>query len=198
MFLVAVNKVVDAKHYFRDIAPAVSKLAMPIGGVYVNELILTSDSKPIDKERAMAFSGPLTRIVIIYFESNEKFNEFWDSEVRRDIWLRGKSYAQFFDTAVQGGLSAKQLLLSADNQTMPEVIWLQILGLSGRESEVLYWIAQGKSNVEIADILELSVGTVKKHIANIFDKLGVKTRVAAVVLALETLGSSEPPLQILF
>ena len=53
------------------------------------------------------------------------------------------------------------------------------LGLSGRESDVLAWVGQGKTNDQIATILGMSLGTVKKHIEHIFDKLGVENRTAA-------------------
>ena len=52
-------------------------------------------------------------------------------------------------------------------------------GLTPREWEVLYWLAQGKRNAEIAVILECKTGTVIKHISRIFAKIGVETRVAA-------------------
>ncbi len=65
---------------------------------------------------------------------------------------------------------------------------LETLGLTPREAEVLLWIAQGKSNVEIAIILGNTDNTVKKHIQHIFEKLGVDTRNAATVLAFEKLG----------
>lgn len=63
------------------------------------------------------------------------------------------------------------------------------LGLTNREAEVLLWIAQGKSNGDIAGILGASEPTVKKHVSNIFEKLGVENRNAAAVQALETLGN---------
>lgn len=53
------------------------------------------------------------------------------------------------------------------------------LGLTGREAEVLLWVSQGKTNVEVATILGLSSRTVQKHLEHIFKKLGVETRVAA-------------------
>lgn len=53
------------------------------------------------------------------------------------------------------------------------------LDLSGRENEVLEWVAQGKKNTEIAAILEISPRTVQKHIEHIFQKLGVESRTAA-------------------
>jgi LuxR family maltose regulon positive regulatory protein len=55
--------------------------------------------------------------------------------------------------------------------------------LSKREYEVLRLIADGSSNREIAEILIVSLGTVKKHLNNIFGKLGVTTRTQAVAQA---------------
>jgi DNA-binding NarL/FixJ family response regulator len=65
---------------------------------------------------------------------------------------------------------------------------LHALGLTEREAEVLLWVAQGKSNGEIATILGTAENTVKKHLQNIFEKLGVDSRNAATVRALEVLG----------
>ena len=56
-------------------------------------------------------------------------------------------------------------------------------GLTVRESEVLVWIARGKANRDIGEILGLSARTVNKHLEHIFEKLGVETRTAAANLA---------------
>jgi DNA-binding NarL/FixJ family response regulator len=64
---------------------------------------------------------------------------------------------------------------------------LERLGISPREAEVLLWLAQGKANPDIAAILGLSPATVKKHTRHIFEKLGVETRAAAMVMAIEAL-----------
>ena len=64
------------------------------------------------------------------------------------------------------------------------------LGISPREAEVLLWVTQGKSNPEIAEILGLSVATVKKHTIHIFEKLGVEGRSAAMLVALEALAAA--------
>jgi DNA-binding NarL/FixJ family response regulator len=53
----------------------------------------------------------------------------------------------------------------------------------------LLWLAQGKTNGEIATILGNSESTVKKHVLEIFQKLGVETRTAASLCALEVLSS---------
>jgi DNA-binding response OmpR family regulator len=55
--------------------------------------------------------------------------------------------------------------------------------LTPRETEVLAWLAKGKTNRDIADILGMSHRTVNKHLEHIFEKLGVETRAAAAALA---------------
>ena len=63
------------------------------------------------------------------------------------------------------------------------------LGLTARATETLLWLAQGKTNPDIAIILGITESTVKKHVQEIFEKLGVETRGAAAVRALEVLSS---------
>lgn len=63
------------------------------------------------------------------------------------------------------------------------------LALTPRVAEVLLWLAQGKTNSEIATILGNSESTVKKHVLEIFDKLSVETRGAAALRALQVLSS---------
>jgi len=63
------------------------------------------------------------------------------------------------------------------------------LGLTPRAAEALLWLAQGKTNSDIATILGITESTVKKHVQEMFEKLGVETRGAATVRALEVLNS---------
>jgi DNA-binding NarL/FixJ family response regulator len=64
------------------------------------------------------------------------------------------------------------------------------LGLTPRVAEVLLWAAQGKTNPEIGTILGISEQTVKKHMMEIFSVLGVETRTAATLRALEVLSAN--------
>lgn len=61
------------------------------------------------------------------------------------------------------------------------------LSLTPRVAEVLLWVAQGKTNPEIAAILGISESTVKKHMLEVLATLGVETRTAATLRALEVL-----------
>lgn len=63
----------------------------------------------------------------------------------------------------------------------------RIYSLSRREAEVLSWIARGKSNRDIATIMQLSPRTITKHVEQIFVKLQVENRTSAAIQALRAL-----------
>ncbi len=70
--------------------------------------------------------------------------------------------------------------LALTRSEMPkEAPSLSGVGLTQREHEVLRMMASGKSNLDIADALFVSLGTVKVHVTHILAKLGVKSRSAA-------------------
>ena len=73
------------------------------------------------------------------------------------------------------------LLLSEENGRAIQER-LDRFALTPREREVLRWVAEGKSNADIAKILELNVGTVKVHVERILTKLGVENRTSAALL----------------
>lgn len=62
-------------------------------------------------------------------------------------------------------------------------------GLTPREAEVLIWVAQGKTNGDVAAILEMSEKTAKQHLGTCFQKMGVESRNAATIMALEVLSA---------
>jgi DNA-binding CsgD family transcriptional regulator len=95
---------------------------------------------------------------------------------------------------------ARQLVATLQGRTVDDD-WLLVLreiddaatveatmlafGLTLRESEVLYWVAKGKTNRDIGDILGSSPATVKKHLERVYEKLGVETRTAAAAVAMQ-------------
>ena len=58
-------------------------------------------------------------------------------------------------------------------------------GLTPREIALFPWLTRGKTNAEIGLILGIRPGTVTKHLENIYIKLGVNSRIGAVVWFLE-------------
>ncbi len=81
--------------------------------------------------------------------------------------------------------------LSETGGGQEELFLRQYLSLTTRESEVLIWIARGKSNRDISDILGISPRTVNKHLEQIFTKLGVENRASAAALAVGALATRE-------
>lgn len=80
------------------------------------------------------------------------------------------------------------------NEKCRETSWSALgeHGLTPRESEVLAWVAKGKTNAEIGAILQMSGRTVQKHLEHVYQKLGVVGRTTATVRALKMLGVNEP------
>jgi DNA-binding response OmpR family regulator/DNA-binding CsgD family transcriptional regulator len=85
-----------------------------------------------------------------------------------------------------GNISAGEHLLRVSDvsDSVPSEILKDAFDLTGREAEVLIWIANGKSNKEIASILDMSPRTVNKHLDRIFGKMGVENRTSAAVVSL--------------
>lgn len=120
-------------------------------------------------------------------------------------WLRERSGGQqpAGDTMpLTGGKSGPGLQLSYVGQIGGNEILLRLtegeagteadllkrkLLLTQREAEVLLWLARGKANRDIAEILDLSPRTVNKHLEQIFSKLGVENRTAAAAIAVRSL-----------
>lgn len=87
-------------------------------------------------------------------------------------------------------LIAEQYFLLLEEQELQlfSISSLELIGLTKREAEVLFWVAKDKSNAAIAKRINCTKGTVRKHLEHIFAKLNVQTRTAAVMVALERLG----------
>lgn len=86
----------------------------------------------------------------------------------------------------QNGLYLMRLQTSSD-EGKPELL-REKLGITPRESEVLYWLSYGKTNWEIAQILGISPRTINKHLELLFRKLGVDNRTAAAAMSIRILG----------
>jgi predicted ATPase/DNA-binding CsgD family transcriptional regulator len=109
--------------------------------------------------------------------------EKWITPARRLLGEAAAAEAAWQDGR---GLSLREAVATARavEKAPPTATVNQELGLTGREVQVLQLVAVGKTNVEIAHELGLSEHTVARHLANIFNKLGMQSRTAAAAFAL--------------
>lgn len=82
-----------------------------------------------------------------------------------------------------GDRDGHDVVLLEEHRVGDRLAALRGLGLSGRQAEVLSLVARGRSNDAVAGILGVSPRTVQKHLENIYDRLGVRSRAAATARA---------------
>jgi DNA-binding CsgD family transcriptional regulator len=119
--------------------------------------------RPIRIEHAMALPIHVDRRFLVSFVLNRGGLPFADRE--RDL-----------AELVRPHLATLYRLLAEADSPPPASV-----ALTRREREVLDWVAAGKTNRDIAAILGTSARTVEKHLEHVYEKLGVETRVAAVM-----------------
>lgn len=108
--------------------------------------------------------------------------------------------ATLTDIEAEKGLAVNHVQRLHDNEVLlrltltstaaPETILQEKLAITRRESQVLFWISSGKTNGEIAEILEIKPRTVNKHLEQLFPKLGVENRTAAARIAITVINET--------
>lgn len=104
------------------------------------------------------------------------------ARVDRDAFIVEKDGKRLVIKLLNDVTTGDGILLMTENDPAAPIRNLQRYALSPRETEVLRWLFNGKTNMEIAVILGISKRTADKHMEHIFGKLGVETRAAAVSL----------------
>ena len=79
------------------------------------------------------------------------------------------------------------LKIQSPNAKIDPVVLEESLSITSREAEVLLWLAHGKTNREIAEILNMSPRTVNKHLEQMYPKVGADNRTAAASVAIQTI-----------
>ena len=134
----------------------------------------------IDSQGRVAWQSPQARALLGEDEKDIDFLTLLSStEIAPSLPGRGDISIRNLG---QVGLGETMLLLAQNNLRNGDTARLLDAALTQRESEVLSWVAKGKTNRDIAEILGMSPRTVNKHLEHIFDKLGVETRSAAAAI----------------
>lgn len=79
------------------------------------------------------------------------------------------------------------LKIQSPNIEVDPALLEESLAITSREAEVLLWLAHGKTNREIAEILQMSPRTVNKHLEQMYPKIGADNRTIAASLAIQTI-----------
>lgn len=129
------------------------------------------DQPKQDLEQAAVLAAP-----------NNDLLPFFESRQLTAMLLEKNSTSQAFLVPVYERQPTERIRLSSPTD-MPPAMEQMVEPLSERELEVLVLIVSGLSNQEIADQLFVQLSTVKKHVSNIFGKLGVTSRTQAILAA---------------
>lgn len=152
----------------------------------------------VNPQGAIQWATPQTHALLARARAIESWQEN-ELSVQLQRWLshRPEPGHQLYLTGLEHPLSLRLVAQSTPSETLLKLVDEErstgpaalraTLGLTERESEVLYWVANGKSNRETAQILSMSPRTVNKHLETIFHKLGVDNRTAAAGIALRQL-----------
>ncbi len=109
---------------------------------------------------------------------------FVQSDLTEALLVAGLQQNLSLSKLADTGRGAHLVLIQPQEAIPSADVLMQTCAVTKREAEVLYWVALGKTNRDIGEILDLSPRTVNKHLEHIFTKLNVETRTAAVASAL--------------
>lgn len=120
-----------------------------------------------------------------YVLEDEPYNEFVNKihAVGRDEFIISPSMTTALITRIA---ELKQVAMELNGFKAQDLS--QATELTAREREVLKLLEQGLTNLEVAELLAIELGTVKNHVHNIFNKLGVGNRQYAALYARQILG----------
>lgn len=125
------------------------------------------------------YSSELKIKFIIYTQSDEVYNLKEALRLGAYSILKKEVSIEALSEQLERVLNEQKIF---PQQLMESELTLAEMGLTGRELEIAHFIAQGRSNKEIAEILRCSDQTVKTHRSSILKKVGVDNSVAATVL----------------
>jgi len=143
------------------------------GGEFERSALFNEYYRPIRIDHAMAVPIHVDRNLLVSFVFNRSKREFSDRD-RACLELIRPHLGNFYrlTRAMDQARTAPAFAASG---------WGAERALTTREREVLHWLAGGKTDRDIGEILGISPRTVHKHLQRIYEKLGVETRTAAVM-----------------
>jgi DNA-binding CsgD family transcriptional regulator len=146
-----------------------------------------------DERRGVLLLGPLSSVEFASAPADKLLREFFPGTERGHL---PAAMREWLDSGVDGPLTRsrgnRRLTVDKDGDALLLEETHEEAGLTAREREVLGWVARGRTNAEIAAHLWISPLTVGKHLENVYVKLGVRTRTAAVARFTGLVDAEEP------
>jgi DNA-binding CsgD family transcriptional regulator len=118
-------------------------------------------------------------------EQERRRDRSLESRARIDAPLVGENGPDRLLVTLVSGVTDFDVLVLHRRESVPSIERLESFSMSRREAEVLQLVIAGETNASIAAALFISAGTVKKHLDNVYRKLGVGNRAAAVATVLD-------------
>lgn len=151
----------------------------------------------IDKQGTILWSTPEAQHLIDQYEKNRR-DEKQHAKDQLSSWLPNGMIGHDLALAMENELLTvryfKQardneflLKIQSPNVEIDPATLEEALQITYREAEVLLWLAHGKTNREIAEILEMSPRTVNKHLEQMYPKIGADNRTAAASIAIQSI-----------
>jgi DNA-binding NarL/FixJ family response regulator len=149
----------------------------------------------IDATRRLARAGSRARVLVLTtFDADEYVYEamkagasgFLLKDVPREQLVTGVRIVAGGESLLAPAITRRLIEEFVRRPPPGSAVPVELEELSAREVEVLKLVARGLTNAEIADRLVVSETTVKTHVAHLLQKLGIRDRVQAVVIAYES------------
>ncbi|WP_088889767.1 helix-turn-helix domain-containing protein [Leptolyngbya ohadii] len=178
------------KHNFKDTAREEGLINLTVDGQI---LFMNPRAEHLLSQYFLSLKSSALPDSLIHWFRNQPIQCTFQDERAYCFSLQIKQAERQLNVYLMPSFINDQYLLVMDERKLPSFSTpaLEMLGLTKREAEVLFWIAKDKSNAGIAKVLDCCEGTVRKHLENLYKKLGVQTRIGAVMVALEKLGLLE-------
>src|SRR5215212_4508980 len=131
-------------------------------------------------------SSPDSRIVVLTVFDNLRYAQAL-SKLGIDAYIHKSSSSEELLATIDAASrepAGGNVVVSMPRGLLERMSEEPVGGLSERETEIVVLAARGLTNFQIAEELHISEATVKRHLANIYQKIGVRSRSEAVRMAL--------------
>lgn len=168
---------------YQNIDPVVIKALNRVSSFVWDDNLKINSYWPMDKVfilKSYSFLCGHTFVLHDQYNNMAMLSLYFDKFLMADVGELIKTHKNDFQGIL---LDTHEMLLQVYRKS--EEMSTSKTALSTREAEILYWSCTGKTYTEVAGILQITVSTVKFHMAKVVKKLGVKNAKHAISLANE-------------